>query len=79
MSWNYRVIRHKNDQEEWFNIHEVYYRNDKPVSITENSCAPFGSSKEELRADFELMLKAFDKEVLDYSDFDDEEDDEPNS
>jgi hypothetical protein len=32
MSWNYRVIRHKNDKDEiWFGFYECYYKNKNDV------------------------------------------------
>ena len=71
MFWNYRVIKtkHKSEQHsyETYAIYEVYYDSDEEIeAISEKELCPFGESVEELKRDFELMKKAFDKDVLDY-------------
>jgi len=74
MKWNYRVLRHTDggvdSNEEYFMVHEVYYEDDgKPSICTSNECKPFGNTLEELKSDMEMMVDAFEKPVLDYSDF----------
>ena len=70
--WNYRVMRKSfptlnNEMEEWYRIHQVHYnRNDKIEGHTVKGVAPGGSSLEEIKKDIDLMLKAFDKPVLEY-------------
>ena len=73
MSWNYRVVQHKDEpfkgipQDDWYGIHEVYYDgDDKPKSVTVH---PFGLNVEELRSCIDMMLSAFEKPVLDYDSF----------
>ena len=61
MTWNYRVVK---DKDGIFGLKEVYSSNDQIEGTTEKFMSPFGTSMEELRADFELMKKAFDKPIL---------------
>ena len=76
MTWNYRVIVRSwppspsyDGNEEEYGIYEVYYNEDGDVElITEVSVLPFGETLEELRADFDLQLKAFDLPALKYED-----------
>jgi hypothetical protein len=72
--WNYRVLRRVygegKDAEESFGIHEVYY--DKDGSAEMCSVDPIdahGSTPEELKADLENQLKAFNQPVLEWNDF----------
>ena len=73
-TWNYRVL-HKiqtgpqGSSVEYYEIHEVYYRDDKPVSISEKPIPPYGEELDELKDDFRRMQEAFSKPVLEYSDF----------
>ena len=64
MTWTYRVIK---DEEGTHSIAEVY--TDTPetgkVSWTVEPCYPIGEDLDELRRDIHMMLKAFDKPVLD--------------
>lgn len=76
MSWNYRVVRHKEEpfkgipQDDWYGIHEVYYdEDDKPRSVTVNPMHPFGENVGELRSCIDMMLSAFEKPVLDHDGF----------
>lgn len=71
MSWDHRVVRRKHDNGDFtFGIHEVYYRYDggvgEPYMVTETPVGPFGLSVEELLEDAKMLLRAFDKPVLEY-------------
>lgn len=76
MTWNYRVVKREltpADEsvglaaEFAYGVHEVYYEEDTPVSVTEHSVEPFGESFEELWEDMAKMLRAFTLPVLNYS------------
>ena len=68
MDWNYRVVRHTDPSgREWYAFHEVYYRDGKIATITEEPICPSAETIEELKADFERMKEAFDKPVLDFN------------
>ena len=39
MNWNYRVILHDKDEDQWYGLHEVFYDDDGQVtSWTEHAC-----------------------------------------
>jgi hypothetical protein len=67
MTWNYRVLEH----EEGFAIHDVFYnKNNKPESYgTDPVYLGWYDNCEDLKSDLNLILKALDKPVLKYSDF----------
>ena len=72
MSWNYRIIKTITNgvfgtEHISYAIHEVYYDKDgNPNACSQNAIAPYGEdSVDSLKADFELMKKAFEKPVLD--------------
>ena len=68
MSWNYRVIKHAEQQ---FSIHEVYYDEEgKPHSMTVDPVSAFGETLEELKDDLLLISVALTKPVLDAKMFD---------
>jgi hypothetical protein len=65
--WNYRVIKHTFEGDDYYRVHSVYYENaDTPIGVSKDSVHPHGDSVDELRADIELMLLAFSLPVLDY-------------
>ena len=71
MTWNYRILEHKDlDGSSWFAIHEVYY-DDKgnPVACTEGPCSAHGEDTETLTTDMSYMMEALKKPALLYSDF----------
>jgi hypothetical protein len=68
MTWNYRIIRHVDaDTRESFRIHEAYYKDEKVVTVSEEPATPSGESRTNLEQDIRLMLEAFEKPILNYS------------
>ena len=67
--WNYRVVRTTLAGEEFFAIHEVYYTDDVPTSITEEAVEPSGSTHEALLDDLRRMQEACQKPTLNFEDF----------
>lgn len=65
MTWNYRVMRHQNESETLYSIHE-FYDTDGKTSWQENPAGIVGSSLEELHNIIGMMIDAFKKPVLDY-------------
>lgn len=65
--WNYRVVRKTSeDGSAGYLIREVWYRKDgEIIGMTENPVYPSGRTLEELRADIDLVLLAFERPVLD--------------
>ncbi len=74
MTWNYRVVKHTHeDGEEFYQIHEVFYKNEQPDMITEKGITPFGENLEELSHSMIYMLQALTKPVLDAKIFEKDE------
>lgn len=81
MSWNYRVVKHTCpvDGFVYFDIREVYYGKNrlvlsslgnrgKGLSWTVDSKPPVGDTPDDLKADLNMMLRAFDLPVLEEKD-----------
>ena len=67
MGWNHRVMKHKDGEDDFFTIHEVYYDKEGKVNrYTAKGTSPGGNSLQELKENLKLMLKSLDKEVLIY-------------
>lgn len=68
MSWNYRGMKRKvSDSEFEYGIHEVYYKENGQIKgYTQDSITPTVHTPEGLKHELEIMLKAFDKEIIDY-------------
>lgn len=66
MTWNYRVIRSKDpDGEYYYAIHEVYYNNNQePDSWSRDAIRMFEYSMSELEEEFGRLRKAMSKTVL---------------
>lgn len=70
MTWNYRVVHRIINNEDIYAIHEAFYDDDKPTSITEESVRPQGQTLEELQRDCKNYVKALERPVLEYAAFD---------
>jgi hypothetical protein len=70
--WNYRVMRHEakaaND-EQFYAVHEVYYRDDGSVSSwSQKPCgSPCGETHEEMSRDLAWIITALTKPTLDHA------------
>ena len=72
MNWSYRIIRHKNKQQEtYYAIHEVFYRkNGNAYLVTEKPIDIIGDTELEVKEIIFTILKdAFYNPVLDMSFF----------
>ena len=71
MTWNYRILEHKNaDGSSWFAIHEVYYNEaGNPESCSQEPCFAHGDDTEGLITDMNYMMQALNKPVLSYKEF----------
>jgi len=68
MTWNYRVIEHRNPTS--FQIHEVYYdKNLEVIGVTEEMIAPIGDTFIELSDELSNMLGACEMPILNYDDY----------
>lgn len=69
--WNYRVIEFVTPEDEpWFSIHEVHYRDGKPYAYTEDPAAVCSETTDGLRWVLARMAEAIDKPALRERDFD---------
>lgn len=71
MTWNYRVIRRFyegfGEKGYVYRIHEVYYSKEGEVNrCTKEAVFISGETLIELKADFDLYMKALTKPTLDY-------------
>ncbi len=66
--WNYRVVRkQRTPQDEfYYEIYEVYYKNNKIHLWTEMAIIPFGMSVKELQGCLRQMLKDSKAPVLEF-------------
>lgn len=60
MTWNYRLV----ESQGHYAIREVYYKNNKITTWTQEACWPIGESIDELKQDMAHMLEAFELPVL---------------
>lgn len=65
MTWNYRIVRERNEHGDTFALHEVYYnQRGKITAFSQHEIAPFGETLPELLADVKHMLEAWERPVL---------------
>ena len=67
MSWNHRLMKMKDGEDDFYQIHEVFYDKEGNVeSYTKNGVTVGGNDIEEVKWVLREMLAALDKPVLDY-------------
>ena len=70
MSWNHRVLAHKDGDDIWFSIHEVYYDKDgKPNNYTANGVSVGGNSIKDLSWALDKMKECLNKPILSAENF----------
>jgi hypothetical protein len=69
MSWNYRVLKKKNESGEYeFGIYEVYYDDNGNIrGSTEMPLTPTCASEDDLLHELTIMMEALKKDTLDYN------------
>jgi len=73
MSWNHRVLAHKDGDDIWFSIHEVYYdEKGTPESYTSNGVSVGGNSIKDLSWTLDKMKKCLNKPILSLENFPEE-------
>ena len=69
--WNYRVMRHVEEDTVWYGLHEVFYNEkDQICGWTEDSIVPGRESVEELEEEVTMMLADVKKSKHKVLDFD---------
>jgi len=83
MTWNYRIMRHRQEQAEWFAIHEVYYNEQgTPVSVTQEPirilCGDDEGEEPQaiIKSMLETMLRDVQQPILDFEMFSNQKVDE---
>jgi len=66
--WNYRVMAHESAGEIFFQIHEVHYQDDKPVSYTGNGAVVRREEVKTLAEGLVKMINCYMKPALWYGD-----------
>ena len=67
MSWNHRLMKMKDGEDDFYQIHEVFYDKEGNVeSYTKNGVTVGGKNIGEVKWVLLEMLAALDKPVLDY-------------
>jgi len=70
MSWNHRILAHKDEEEMYFQIHEVYYdENGTANRYTKNGVSVGAESLEALNWVLEKMKECAKKPILLADDF----------
>ena len=70
MSWNHRILAHKDGDETYYQIHEVYYdKNGNPESYTANGVSVGAESLEGINWVLDKMKECVNKPILSIEDF----------
>lgn len=70
MSWNHRILAHKDGDEMYFEIHEVYYdKEGKPDSYTANGVSVGAESLDGIKWVLDKMKECLDKPILSAENF----------
>ena len=78
MSWNHRLMRHKEDGEEYLEMHECYYNKAGQITRwTTNSVTPGSETVKGVNWNLNRMREAVKKPVLEYDMQPEGEDDPP--
>jgi hypothetical protein len=64
MSWNHRILAHESKEEVYFQIHEVYYTDNKPDGYTANAVSVGGDTLKSINWTLNKMKEAIKKPVL---------------
>ena len=64
MTWNYRIVSEEAPDGEFYQLYEIYYDDGKIIGMLESPSKPYGEDVEELRANLEQMLRAFERPIL---------------
>mgnify|MGYP001235108570 CR=1 FL=1 len=68
--WNHRVLAHKDGEDWFFQIHEVYYNDEgKPISYTTNAISVGAESIKDIKWVLKEMKKSLEKPILSVENF----------
>lgn len=70
MSWNHRLLAHKDGDDMYFMVHEVYYdKEGNPVSYTTNGVSIGGNDLEGVQWVINKMIESTKKPILSVENF----------
>ena len=73
MTWNHRILAHKDGNDWCFQIHEVYYNNQgKPISYTDKAVGVSAESIKGLHWVLDKMKECINKPILSVKNFPEE-------
>ena len=58
MTWNHRIVKHSNELQDYYAIHEVYYTDGVPDKMSTEPDQVVAESPEEIIELLEMMLKS---------------------
>jgi len=64
MSWNHRILAHENNGEVYFQLHEVYYKNELPNGYTSNPITVGSETLKGIKCTLNKMQEAVKKPIL---------------
>lgn len=64
-NWNYRVVKSKDGEDDYYQIHSTYYYEGNINGMSVNPSVAGGYNLDELRIDLKRMLEALDKPIID--------------
>lgn len=64
MSWSHRILMFEEEANNYFQIHEVYYKNDIPTAYTKNPVSVYGDNIAEMKWQLDMMQKCLEKPIL---------------
>jgi hypothetical protein len=64
MSWNHRILAHENNGEVYFQLHEVYYKNEVPDGYTANPISVGSETLKGIKWTLNKMQEAVKKPIL---------------
>jgi len=65
MAWNHRILAHEESSGEvYFQLHEVYYKKDKPIVHTVDPITVGGENLESIKFILNKMQEAIEKPIL---------------
>ena len=67
MSWNYRLLKMKDGEDDFYQIHEVYYdKQGKVKGYTKNGATVAGNDIADVKSVLMKMLSCLEKDVIKY-------------
>ena len=63
--WNYRIVRHALEEGFWYDVAEIYYRDDGGIEAVSQELIFGAASAQDLKEELSLITRAVEKDILD--------------